>query len=189
MEEHMVSLFALWLPILISAVVVFMVSSIIHMASPWHKSDYPKMREEDKVMDVLRPLNIPPGDYMAPRPSGSKEMRSQEFIEKMNRGPVFMLTVFPNGQTSMGMNLILWFLYSVVIGFFAAYVAGRTLPSGASVIQVYRLTGVTAWMGYSAALWQLSIWYHRAWSITIKSTVDGLIYAIFTAVIFGWLWP
>jgi hypothetical protein len=185
----MVSLFVLWLPILLSAVIVFIVSSIIHMLSPWHKGDYPKMQNEDKLMDALRPLNIPPGDYMVPRPSGREEMRAPEFIEKLKKGPVMMLTVFPTGQTSMVMNLVLWFLYSVVIGFFAAYVAGRTLPVGANSLQVFRLTGVTAFMGYSAALWQMSIWYRRAWSITIKATVDGLIYAILTAYIFVWLWP
>jgi hypothetical protein len=185
----MVGLLALWLPILLSAVIVFIVSSIIHMLSPWHKSDYPKMPKEDEVMDALRPLDIPPGDYVVPRPSGREEMRSPEFKEKMKKGPVMMLTVWPNGQTSMTMTFILWFLYAIVVGFFAAYIAGRTLPIGANLLQVFRLTGVTAFMGYSAALWQMSIWYRRAWSTTIKATVDGLIYAILTGCIFVWLWP
>jgi hypothetical protein len=100
-----------------------------------------------------------------------------------------MLTVFPNGQPSMGMNLVLWFLYIAVIGFFSAYVAGRTLSIGADFLHIFRLTGVTAFLGYSAALWQMSIWYRRAWSTTIKSTVDGLIYALLTAITFVWLWP
>ena len=34
------SLAALWLPILLSAVIVFVVSSILHMALPFHKNDY-----------------------------------------------------------------------------------------------------------------------------------------------------
>jgi hypothetical protein len=189
MEKHMIALFALWPPILLSAVTVFIVSSIIHMLSPWHKGDYPKMSKEEQFMDALRPLDIPPGDYVVPRPSGREEMRSPEFKEKMKKGPVMMLTVWPNGQTPMGTSLTLWFLYSVVVGFFAAYAAGRTLPAGANLLQVYRLTGVTAFMAYTAALWQMSIWYRRAWSTTIKATVDGLIYALLTALIFGWLWP
>ena len=60
----MVGILALWLPILLSAVIVFVVSSIIHMASPWHKNDYPRMPNEDQVRSALRPLAIPPGDYM-----------------------------------------------------------------------------------------------------------------------------
>jgi len=185
----MTALHLLWLPILLSSVIVFVVSSIIHMALPWHKSDYPKVTNEDSVMDALRPLAIPPGDYMIPRPSSREDMRSPEFAEKMRKGPVMMLTVMPNGPMSMGKNLALWFLYSVVVGLLAAYVAGRALPVGAAYLHVFRFVGVTAFVGYSLALWQMSIWYRRAWSATIKATVDGLIYALLTAGTFGWLWP
>ena len=98
----MTGLFALWLPILLSAVLVFVASSLIHMASPWHKSDYPKMPNEDQVMDALRPLAIPPGDYFFPRPSSRDDMRSPAFVEKMKRGPVVVMTVMPSGPMAMG---------------------------------------------------------------------------------------
>ena len=185
----MTSLYALWLPILLSAVIVFVASSIIHMALPWHKSDYAKVPNEDRVMDALRPLAIPPGDYMIPRPSSREDMRSPEFAEKLKKGPVIVATVIPNGPMSMGRSLILWFLYLVVVSFFAAYVAGRALPVGAQYLRVFRFVGATAFIGYAVALWQMSIWYRRAWSTTIKTTVDGLVYALLTAGMFGWLWP
>jgi hypothetical protein len=185
----MTGLHLLWLPILLSSVIVFVVSSIIHMALPWHKSDYPKVPNEDRVMDALRPLAIPPGDYMIPRPSSREDMRSPEFAEKIRKGPVMILTVVPSGPMSMGRNLVLWFLYCVVVGLLAAYVAGRALPVGAAYLRVFQFVGVTAFVGYSVALWQMSIWYRRAWSATIKATVDGLIYALLTAGTFGWLWP
>ena len=185
----MTGLDALWLPILLSSVIVFVVSSAIHMASPWHKSDYPKVPNEDKVMDALRPLAIPPGDYMVPRAMSREDMRSPEFAEKMKKGPNMILTVIPNGPWPMGKSLVLWFVYSAVVGLFAAYVAGRALPVGAEYLHVFRFAGVTAFVGYSVALWQMSIWYRRAWSTTIKATVDGLIYALLTAGTFGWLWP
>jgi hypothetical protein len=185
----MTGLLALWLPILLSAVIVFLVSSVIHMASPWHKSDYPKMPNEDKVRDALRPLAIPPGDYMVPRPSSTEEMRSPAFLEKVKQGPVMVVTVMPNAPVAMGRNLTLWFLYSAVVGVFAAYVAGRALPPGAPYLHVFRFVGATAFVGYAVALWQMSIWYQRAWSTTFKATVDGLIYALLTAGTFGWLWP
>ncbi|PYO84073.1 MAG: hypothetical protein DMD65_03865 [Gemmatimonadetes bacterium] len=116
-------------------------------------------------------------------------MRSPQFVEKFKKGPVVMFTVFPGGSMSMGKNLVMWFLYSVVVGCFAAYVAGRALPAGAAYLQVFRFAGVTAFVAYSVALWQMSIWYHRSWVTTIKATVDGLIYALLTAGTFGWLWP
>ena len=185
----MTQLSALWLPILLSSVVVFVVSSIIHMLSPWHKGDYPKVPDEDKVMDALRPLNIPAGEYMMPRPSSRQEMRSPEYVEKMKKGPVMMMTVWPSGPAQMGTNLFLWFIYAAIVGLFAAYVAGHALPVGAGFLRVCRFVGVTAFIGYSVALWQMSIWYRCSWSTTFKSTVDGFIYASLTALTFAWLWP
>ena len=100
-----------------------------------------------------------------------------------------MFTVWPGGSMSMGRQLVQWFLYAVAVGCFAAYVAGRALSAGAPSAQVFRLAGVTAFVGYSLALWQMSIWYRRSWTITIKATVDGVIYALLTAAAFAWLWP
>jgi hypothetical protein len=185
----MTGLSALWLPILLSAVFVFVASSVIHMASPWHKGDYPMLPNQDKVMDALRPFAIPPGDYLIPRPTSREEMRSPAFTEKMKKGPVVLFTVMPNGSMSMGRNLAMWFVYSAVISLFAAYIAGRALPAGTPYLRVFQFAGATAFIGYSAALWQMSIWYRRSWSTTIKATVDGLIYAMLTAGTFGWLWP
>lgn len=185
----MTGLDALWLPILLSSVIVFAVSSLIHMVLPWHKSDYPRVPNEDQLRAALRPLAIPPGDYMVPRPSSTQEMRSPEFVEKVRTGPNLILTVIPTGPWSMGRNLTMWFAYAVVVSLFAAYVAGRALPPGATYLAVFRFAGVTAFIGYAVALWQMSIWYRRAWSTTIKATVDGLIYALLTAGTFGWLWP
>ena len=184
----MTGLLSLWMPIVISAVLVFVASSLIHMASPWHKSDFPKMPNEDAVMDALRPLGIAPGDYFFPRPAGRDDLKSPAFADRVARGPVALLTVMPGG-ISMGRNLALWFVYIIVIGVFSGYVAGRALPHGVPYLRVFQLAGATAFIGYSAALWQMSIWYHRSWKTTIKATVDGLIYAMLTAGTFGWLWP
>ena len=185
----MTGMTALWLPILLSAVLVFVVSSIIHMVLPWHKGDYPKLANEDQVRAALRPLNLPPGDYMVPRPSSSADMRSPEFAEKVKQGPNVIMTVLPTGPFSMGGQLTLWFFYSVAVGTFAAYVTGRALPYGAQYLSVFRFAGVTAFVGYAVALWQMSIWYRRNWLTTFKATVDGLVYALLTAGVFGWLWP
>jgi hypothetical protein len=184
----MTGLSALWLPIVLSAVIVFVTSSVLHMALPWHKSDYLPLPGEDKVLDALRGFAIPPGDYLAPRPSGREGMRSPAFIEKMKRGPVIVLTVIPGGA-SFGRNLVLWFCYAIVISVFAGYIAGRALPPGAHYLQVFRFAGATAFLGYAAALWQMTIWYRRSWVTTLKSTIDGLIYGLLTAGTFGWLWP
>ena len=185
----MISLYALWLPILLSAVIVFVASSIIHMATPWHKNDCLKVPNEDKVMDALRPFAVPPGDYGMPRPASMKDMKSPEFVDKMTKGPVMFFTVMPGGPVSMGKSLVQWFLFCVVVGIFAAYIAGHTLSVGAPYPVVFRVVGATAFAGYALGLWPMSIWYNRSWTTTIKSTIDGLAYALLTAGAFGWLWP
>src|SRR6266699_3375937 len=161
----MTPLVSLWLPILLSAVGVFLGSSVLHMFTGWHKSDYLKVPNEDRVMDTLRPLGIPPGDYMMPLADSTEQMRSPAFAEKFKKGPVMMFTVMPGGSMAMGKQLTQWFLFSVVVAIFAAFVA------------------------YSLALWPMSIWYRRSWVTTMKATVDGLIYALVTAGVLAWLWP
>jgi hypothetical protein len=185
----MVPILSLWLPILLSAVVVFLISSIIHMALGYHNSDFAKLPNEEGVMDALRPFNIPPGEYHMPKPDSMKHMGDPEFKAKMEAGPMAMMTVAPNGVPKMGGQLGQWFLYSVVVGVFAAYISGHALGPGAHYLSVFRFVGATAFMCYTVAGWQASIWYKRAWSTTLKNTFDGLLYACFTAGVFGWLWP
>ena len=177
------------LPILLSAVAVFLLSSIIHIVLKYHESDFKSIPEEDAIMDDLRKHNIPPGEYYFPRAKNSKDMRRPEFIEKMKKGPVAFITVLENAAPNMNKQLVQWFIYCIIIGIFAAYVAGRALPSSANYLEVFRFAGVTSFAGYGLALIQNSIWYKREWASTIKSLFDSLIYALFTAGIFGWLWP
>jgi hypothetical protein len=184
----MVSIFSLWLPVLISTVIVFVVSSLIHMLLKYHDSDFKRLTDEDKIMDDLRKYNIPAGDYMFPYTTDEKVRNSKEYQEKMKRGPSGIMTIFsdPGNMTS---SLSQWFVYILIVGIFAAYVAGRALEPGAHYLSVFRFTGVTAFAGYSLALMQDSIWYKKSWTATLKSMFDGLIYALLTAGVFGWLWP
>jgi len=170
-----------------SAVFVFVVSSIIHMALPWHKCDYRKIPNEDQVMDALRSLNIPRGDYMVPRCDSMKEMRTPEFKAKMQRGPVFTAT-FMSGEMAMGKSLLLWFVYLLVVSYFAAYVGAHAGALSSFAIHSRRIIGITAFLGYGGALCQNSIWYQRSWGTTIRSLIDSVIYAAVTAATFGCLW-
>ena len=185
----MVTLASLWLPILVSAVIVFFASSILHMVLPWHKNDYARLPDEAKARAALRPLAIPPGDSIVPRPQGRADLKSPEFQARVNEGPNLVVTVLPNGPWSMGRNLGLWFVYLVVVSIYSAYVAGRALPPGTDYLMVFRFVGATAFAAFALALWQMSIWYRRSWGTTIRSTIDGLIYATLVAGTFGWLWP
>jgi hypothetical protein len=185
----MVPMMSLWIPVLLSAVIVFVVSSIIHMVLPYHRTDFGKVPSEDEVMEALGKFKIPPGDYVIPCAGSPKVMRSPEFTEKVTKGPVAFMTVMKSGPPSMGGSLVQWFFYCIIVGIFAAYIAGRALGPDAHYLAVFRFVGSTAFLGYALALLQNSIWYKRNWSATLKSMFDGLLYALLTAGTFGWLWP
>jgi hypothetical protein len=184
----MVSLTELWLPILLSAVLVFIASSVIHMVLPWHSRDWKKVPAEDALLDALRPFDLEAGDYMAPLPSSMAEANTPEFKEKANRGPSIAMTVLRPGS-SIPRNLVKWLVYSIVIAAFAGYVAGTVLGAGAPYLTVFRVTSTVAFVGYALALWQGWIWYSRSLGYTVRSTIDGLVYGLLTGGTFGWLWP
>jgi len=184
-----VSLTSLWLPIVVSAVLVFLASFITHMVLTHHHSDFGKLPAEDEVMDALRRFNLPQGDFMVPRPDSIKAMGSREFQEKLARGPVFIATVFPNGQRGMGAQLAQWFGFCLVVSIFAGYMASRALGPGAEYLRVSQMASTTAFLGYVMAKWSDVIWYRRSMSAAMKTTIDGVIYGLLTGGVFGWLWP
>jgi hypothetical protein len=185
----MVALTELWLPILLSAVLVFIASAVIHMVLPYHRTDFRALPKQDDVMDSLRKFAIPPGDYMMPKPDSPAAMREQTFLDKMNKGPVAVMTVMRNGPWAMGSQLAQWFVYCLVVSVFAAYLASRALPPGSEYLKVSQIASCTAFLAYAVGQWPLTIWYKRAVSTSIKATVDGLIYGFLTGGVFGWLWP
>jgi len=184
----MVPLTALWLPILLSAVIVFIASSIMHMFLPYHRSDYQRLPEEDKVLGMLRPIGLKRGLYVFPFCT-HKEMNTPAAIEKYNQGPVGMLTMFPSGPPVMPKFLGMWFVYCLLIGFFVAYLTGRTVAPGTPYLAVFRVAGTAAFLAYGVGHLSNSIWAGQPWSVTMKHVLDGLVFGLLTAGTFGWLWP
>ncbi len=185
----MVSIPELWLPILLSAAAVFVVSSIIHMAMPWHAGDFDVIPDEDEVAGALRGARLPPGWYHLPQARTAAERRSAEYQAKVERGPIAFLAVFPSGPPKMGKSLTQWFVFCLVVSVLAAYVTSRAVSPTADYLAVFRFAGTTAFLCYAVALWQDSIFFGRKWRSTLTFTLDGLIYAGLTAGFFGWLWP
>ncbi len=184
----MVSVISLWLPIVLSAVAVFLASSVMHMLLRYHRADWATLPNEDAAIDVLR--SVPPGDYMMPHSSGMESMKDPAFQEKMKRGPMATLTIMRGDmQGSFKKSLGLWFVFSLVVGLLAALVAGSEMGPGEHRHQVIHVVWLVSFMGYGLALAQMSIWYGRKWSTTVKTLVDSVIYGLLTGLVFGWLWP
>lgn len=185
----MVSIPELWLPILVAAVLVFVVSSILHMVLPFHKSDYTKLPGEDEIAALMRQQGVKPGHYMLPFCADMKDLASDEMKAKYEQGPVGHVTILPNGQMNLGKFLGTWFAYTILIGVVVAYIGGLALPAGADYMKVFQITGATAFLAYGLAVIPESIWKGQSWGTTGKFILDGLAYGLVTAGAFGWLWP
>lgn len=185
----MTTLALLWLPILVSSVGVFILSAVINMAPLWHKNDFPRRDDQDAILDALRPFDIAPGEYLLPRATDAATRNAPEFQERLKKQSVMMVTVWKYGAVSMGVTFLSWFLNVLFVSIASAYIAGRALAPGAEYLQVFRFVGTTAFLSYAAALWQISIWHNKPWKSTVKMSFDGLLFALLSAGIFGWLWP
>lgn len=185
----MPSLADLWLPILLAAVGVFLVSSILHVALPWHRGDLVKMPDEGGVLEAMRKVALKPGMYFFPGCDSMAEMQTDEMKAKYAKGPVGSLIVRPNGMPSMGASLGIWFAQTLIVSLIVAYLGTITLVKGADYSQVQRLTGTAAFLAYAFSHFQEATWKGASWSVTSKFALDGLIYAFVTAGVFGSMWP
>jgi hypothetical protein len=180
---------SLWIPVVVSAVVVFVISSVLHMAFKYHRADYKQLPNEDAVREALGKGSLAPGLYQFPYCASSKEMQEPAHQAKFVQGPVGNIAIIANGAPAMGKYLGQWFLFTFVVSFITAYVARHALSFGADAGQVTRITGVVAFMGYGLTNVLDSIWKGQPWSNTVRSLIDGVIYAIATGATFCLLWP
>lgn len=185
----MVPLGALWLPVLLSAVLVFVASSVIHMLLKYHHRDYTKLPNEDAVREAIRSANPAPAQYIIPYCSSPKEMEAPEMKRKLVEGPVAVINLKRPGEPGMGASLIQWFVYTLVLSLLIAYVAAHTLPAGTEYLQVFRVVGTAGFLAYGAANVPAAIWMGKPWPVAWKEVADGLVYGLLTAGVFGWLWP
>jgi hypothetical protein len=183
----MVPLASLWLPILGSAVLVFIASALIWMVLPHHRSDWQAIPGEAALLDFLRREKVGRGQYVFPWKDPKD--RSPEAMKKCKEGPAGHITLWPAGGPGMGQQLGVWFVFLVLVSTGIAWIAGHVLPSGLPYRTVARVVGSIAVLAYCAAIVPNAIWWGRSWSSTFKDIVDGILYALLTGGMFGWLWP
>lgn len=185
----MVPLPALWLPILLSAVLVFVSSTLIHMVLKYHASDYKALPNEDALRAAFRGTNAGPGQYIIPHVSDMKLMGSPEYVAKVQEGPVAVLNLRPNGVVGMGKALGQWFVFALAVSTVVAFLTSPVLPVGTGHKMVFHTVGLAAFLAYAAGQLPAAIWMGKPWSIAAKEVLDGLIYGVVTAAVFAWLWP
>lgn len=175
----------LWLPILVSAAVAFIASSLIWMVFRWHNSDYARTSDETAVRAALQGES--PGFYLLPYCMDPAEFKQADTQKKFVDGPQAYITVVPNGLPNMPPKLAGMFAFFLFVGVLCAYVVSRTLVPGAAYLEVFRVAGTVAFIANCIALIPESIWFGRPWRMTAKNVLDALIYGLLTGGVFGWL--
>ena len=182
-----VALTTLWLPILLSGIAVFIVSSLIWAVIQYHNSDWQKLPEEEAARTALK--GAAPGQYTLPYADDNKARQDPVWQEKYKEGPAAMLIVLPHGSLAMAKQMIQWFIYCVVISLFVAYIAGIALLPGAEYLKVFQVTSTVAFLSYAGAHGLGYIWFGHTLGRFLKDLFDGLVYGLITGAFFGWLWP
>lgn len=188
-SSPMTPLLSLWLPILLSAVVVFVISSLIHMVIKWHAPDYRGFANEDAVRDAIRAGNPAPGRYVVPYCADMKAMGSDAMLKKYREGPVGHIVIAPTGVPQMGRHLGLWFLWSLAVAAIAAYLAIRVLGLDPQHARgAAKLVGAVTFIAHGFGTMQESIWMARPWSSSAKYLLDAALYAVACGFVFFWFW-
>jgi len=179
---------SLWLPVVVSAVAVWLVSAVLHMVLKYHRADFKQLSNEEAVGQALRAATPGPGAYVIPHCEMS-QMKDPAVLKRYEDGPVALINVMRNGPPNMGKTLGQWFLLCFLVSLVTGYVARHCLDPGAVGMEVLRLTGTMAFVGYGFGYIQDSIWHGFPWSNALRGIVDAAIYALVTGLLFRVLWP
>ncbi len=177
----------LWLPILLSAVLVFALSAASHMALPWRRDEWKRITEFTALQAALR--DLPPGLYMFPAAPEPRQQMTPEWLDRWARGPSGWLTVAPHRPIRMARNLGLSLLAFGAVAFMAAYTASHALGPGAQPRAVFRLVGTVATLAFGVGKLYDSIWYDRPWRAYLSDAIDAVLFGLAMAGVFAWLWP
>lgn len=184
------NLLSLWLPILLSAVIVFIISSVLHMVIKWHASDYNGFANEEAVRTAIRAGNPAPGRYVVPFCKDMKAMGSEAMLQKYREGPVGHFTLGPAGVPALGKFLGQWFAWALVVSTVAAYLAARVYGLDHShAHSAAKLVGAVTFIAHGFGTVTESIWSMRPWSTSVKYLIDSALYGLGAGAVFLWLWP
>lgn len=180
-------LLALWMPILITTIVLFVASFLAWVVMPHHKPDVRRWPDEERLMQFIRESGAGPGEYLFPL-IDQKDMNEDWAKQRYGQGPWGMVHVWP-AQPNTPRNMLVTVSYFLVVTVLVAYVGVAALAPGASFGEVFRLIGTTAILAYCAGGILHEIWFTRPLRAKIMNFVDGLAYGAITGLVFALMWP
>jgi hypothetical protein len=194
----------LWMPILVSAVVTWIAGAVIWMALPHHKKDMSELPNQKDVIEKIRALGLPPGNYMFPGGGCSKEaMKDPEVQRCWKEGPLGFISLWKT-PPKMGPSMIGTFCVNLAVSVTIAYlawvtiggveagtmggVAGVEARPGLTFLSVFQVTGTAGILAYAFSHIPNALWFGTAKRAIVMNIIDGVVYGCITGAIFAWLW-
>ncbi len=181
-------LIPLWLPILLSAAVVWIASAIVWMALPHHKRDFIALPDEDAFMDHVRRSGIEPGNYVFPDFRDRETMSSEKTQKALKEGPVGHLSVWRTPLT-MGDKMVATFVVYLVVSTLIGYLTRVALPGPAPFAKVFQVAATAGILSYSFSFIPNAVWFGSYKRTIVASFLDGIFFGLITGAIFAWRWP
>ncbi|MEN1680626.1 MAG: hypothetical protein AAGJ46_13640 [Planctomycetota bacterium] len=169
------SVFELWLPILLAGLAVHIACTIAWTAMPHHKPEWRPMDQQTDLIAWLKEKGAAPGQYIFPH---------HETAEKPDgcQGMMVLWSQPPN----MGANIGLTVAHSFAVSFVIGYLASLGVPAGAKFMEVFQFVTTAGILTHVFCGLPNVIWFRRK---ILMDVIDGLVYALITGAIFAALWP
>lgn len=185
----------LWLPILVSAVAVWVAGAVIWMALPHHKKDMAELPNPKEVIEQIRAMGLPPGNYAFPGGGCGKEaMKDPEVQRCWKEGPLGILSLWKT-PPKMGPSMIGTFCVnlavSITIGYLAWVALGSAVVEGGprlTFLSVFQVTGTAGILAYGFSHIPSALWFGASKRAIAMNIIDGVVYGLITGAIFAWLW-
>ena len=183
----MTLLLPLWLPILISAGCVWILSAIAWTALPHHRQDFINLPDEDGFIEFIRRSGIRRGNYVFPDFRGREAMKSEKICKLIEEGPVGHLSVWP-APVTMGGKLVATFFVYLVVSTLIGYLTRVALPGAAPFAKVFQISATAGVLAYCFSFIPNGIWFGSYTRTIVASVVDGIVFGCITGAIFAWFW-
>ena len=181
-------LLALWLPILLSAGAVWILSNLAWIALPHHRNDFVRLPDEDAFAEFVRRSHIPPGNYLFPDFRGREAMQSEKVAQAIEHGPVGHLSVWRTPLT-MGSRLVGTLVVHLVVSTLIAYLTRVALPGAEPFARVFQIAATAGVLAYCFSSIPNALWFGAYPRAIVAAFVDGIVYGLITGVLFAWNWP
>jgi hypothetical protein len=164
----------LWLPILAAGLGGHVASTIAWTVLPHHKPEWPSIPADKDPRGWLGERGLAVGQYMLP-PEGMPGGRDDGG----------MLTLWSR-RPNMGVNIVLTLAFFFTVATLTAYLASIGLPRGASAIDVFRFVFTIGLLTHVLGGSLHVVWFRRRY---LMDALDGVAYALVSAIAFATLWP